>query len=305
MRHPFDLRSLLPLSLATALLPVSAAAQAPRSVAAADTIANEIAFSFATLRTGVRLRYVEQGIGRGETIILLHGYSDSWFSFSLVLPTLAERHHVIAVDQRGHGGSDQPDSGYSLASLGADVIALMDAKGIEKAIVLGHSMGSMVAQQVALAAPDRVSRLVLVGSASNMRNMDGRAEFEAMVNSLADPVSVEFLRGFQESTVSLPLPEGFMERVVDESKVLTARVWKALFAGMMQTPPAVGLGDRRIPILAVWGERDAIFLAPERDALMRLLGNARRIEYPGTGHAPHWEQPERFAADVEAFLSGK
>lgn len=305
MRHPFDLRTLVPLGLAAAALPLAAAAQAPRSVAAASTAPDGTTFAFATLPTGVRLRYAEQGIGRGETIVLLHGYSDSWFSFSRVLPILDDRHHLIAVDLRGHGGSDQPESGYSLASLAADVIALLDRKGIERAVILGHSMGSLVAQQVALAAPARVSRLVLVGSAVNLGNMDGAAEFEAAVNSLTDPVPVEFLRSFQESTVSLPLPEGFIDRAVEESKVLTARVWKALLAGMLETPAAIGLAERGIPTLAIWGGKDAIFLPPERDAVMKLLGNARRIEYPGTGHAPHWEQPERFAADVEIFLSGK
>src|SRR6186997_63820 len=95
-------------------------------------------FGEVQLSTGIRLHYAEQGPARGEPIILLHGYSDSWFSFSRVLTPLARAKHVYALDMRGHGKSDKPGTGYHMRDLAADVVAFMDAKGIVRATVIGH-----------------------------------------------------------------------------------------------------------------------------------------------------------------------
>src|SRR5687768_13080157 len=127
-------------------------------------------FADIRLATGIRLHYAEQGPATGTPIILLHGYSDSWFSFSLVLPALSRENRVYALDLRGHGNSDRPASGYRMRDMAADVIAFMDAKGIARATIIGHSMGGFVAQHVALAAPRRVSQLVLIGTATTPRN---------------------------------------------------------------------------------------------------------------------------------------
>jgi len=105
------------------------------------------------LSTGVRLSYVEKGPADGQPVIFLHGYSDSRFSYSRVLPLLPGNVRAFALSLRGHGDSDRPTSGYAMQDLAADVIAFMDAKRIVRATIVGHSMGSIVAQQVALAAP--------------------------------------------------------------------------------------------------------------------------------------------------------
>ena len=128
-------------------------------------------------------------------MILLHGYSDSWFSYSLVLSALSRDTRVYALDLRGHGNSERPASGYAMSQLAADVIAFMDAKGIARATVIGHSMGGFVAQQVALAAPRRVSALVLMGTGTNPRNFNGLGEFEKAVKELPDPVPDAFASG--------------------------------------------------------------------------------------------------------------
>ena len=124
-------------------------------------------FGTARLSTGITMHYAEQGDARNRPIILLHGYSDSWFSFSRVLAPLARDAHVFALDLRGHGKTAKPTSGYLMRDLAEDVIAFMNAKGIVRATVIGHSMGGLVAQQVALAAPKRVSHLVLVATGSS------------------------------------------------------------------------------------------------------------------------------------------
>jgi pimeloyl-ACP methyl ester carboxylesterase len=259
-------------------------------------------FAEVRLATGVRMHYAEQGDPRGDAVILLHGYSDSWFSYSRVLPLLSDRHRVYALDLRGHGNSDRPATGYHMSDLAADVIAFMDAKGIVRATVVGHSMGSFVAQQVALAAPRRVTRLVLVGSATAVRNVDGILDLKRAVDSLPDPVPEEFVREFQRSTIHAPVPDDFMNGVVNESLKLPARVWRELMAGMLATDPPLALGRAGIPTLVIWGDRDTFMLRGEQDALLKLLKTATLTVYRDTGHDPQWERPELFARDLERFL---
>lgn len=260
-------------------------------------------FGEVALSTGIRMHYAEQGEPRGEPVILLHGYSDSWFSFSRVLSPLSREAHVYALDMRGHGRSDKPDTGYGMSDLAADVIAFMDAKGIVRATVIGHSMGGLVAQQVALAAPKRVARLVLVGTAKSVNSFTGVAELQQAVASLGDPVPEAFVREFQVSTVHGNVPAAFIDRAVSESLLLPARVWHALMTGMLATEPALALGRSGIPVLVLRGGADAYVSGEATNALVSMVGARRQKTYANTGHAPHWEQPAAFARDVIAFRS--
>ena len=275
-----------------------AAGPAPAALAAT---ADRPRFATVRLATGVRLLYAEQGDAARPAVILLHGLSDSWFSFSPVLAGLAATHRVIAVDQRGHGRSGRPESGYAPAEMAADVVALMDALGIERAALVGHSMGSFVAQHAAARAPGRVTRLVLVGSAADSRNEVITSLAETIVG-FGDSIPPSFVREFQESTVHRPLPPGFLDRVVAESRVVPRHVWDAAIGGLAAEAPAP-LDRVRAPTLVLWGDRDAVFGRPAQDALLAALPGATRIVYEGTGHALHWEEPERFVRDVRAFLS--
>jgi pimeloyl-ACP methyl ester carboxylesterase len=271
----------------------------------ADSIASRplpLRFADAHLSTGVRLRYAEQGDPHGHAVILLHGYSDSWFSFSRVLPLLDPKYHVFALDLRGHGDSDRPDGGYDMRGLAADVLAFMNAQRLARVTVVGHSMGSIVAQQLALAAPERIARLVLVGGIAAPNQSPIIAELNTAVQALTDPVPVEFVREFQASTVYHPIPEQFLSQAVAESLKLPARVWRGLIGGMLATEPAIGLGQSRIPTLVLWGDRDSAFPRTEQDSLVRMIGTADLQVYPETGHALHWERPDQFVRDLRAFM---
>lgn len=302
-RRPFRVTLVLgALALATALLS-GMGREAPHEAATpAPAAATRIRFGEALLDTGVRLRYAEQGDPAGEPVILLHGFSDSWFSWSRVLPLFPQSWHAYALDQRGHGDSDRPGEGYGARDLAADVVAFMRAKGIRRATLVGHSMGGIVAQHVAAIAPERVGRLVLVASAGTLREMNGSADFEATLMGLTDPVPAAFAREFQESTIHRPLPREFVDRTVEESLKLPARVWRRLVAGMMSSPPAAVPGDR-FPILMFWGTEDAVFSREAEDRLQARLPRARLVVYPGTGHAVHWERPEEFVAELRDFVN--
>ena len=119
--------------------------------------------------TGVSLEVAERGAPGGQPVLFLHGYTDSWFSFSSVLERLPPTVRAIVPTQRGHGDSDRPECCYRPSDFAADAVALLDALGVPRATIVGHSMGSFVAQRLAVDAPGRVSRLVLVGSGATAR----------------------------------------------------------------------------------------------------------------------------------------
>jgi non-heme chloroperoxidase len=273
----------------------------------ADTAANApvMRHSDVRLKTGVRLHYVEQGDPNGPPIILLHGYSDSWVSYTRVLPLIDRKYLVYIPDQRGHGDSDRPASGYTFPDFAGDVIAFMDAKGLKKATIVGHSMGSFVAQHVATMAPERVEKLVLVGSAPAVSN-GVVLELQREVSALTDPVSPKFVREFQTSVISQPVPDEFMDRVIQESLKLPARVWRDTMAGMLAQNSKVTLGEIKAPTLIIWGDRESVFPnRSDQEALRKAIPNATLKVYPGTGHCPNWEEPERFVKDLQEFMGRK
>lgn len=297
------MRGLLAMVVAAAVpvLPPDATAQ-PFSSESFGGVITPPRFADVQLRTGVRLRYAEQGDTQGEAVILLHGLTDSWFSFSRVLPLMPASWHVFALDQRGQGESDRPASGYTMADLGDDVLAFMDTMGIREATIVGHSMGSFVAQRVAITAPERVRRLVLIGSATTTHNevlFALRKEFASM----AEPMPRQFLHEFQYSTVHAKMSDTFMNRVISESEKVSPRVAHALVEGMLASGDSTRLSGIRVPTLIMWGEHDAVFPRSEQLLLQeRIAGSELRI-YRGVGHTPHWEVPDAVVRDLEAFFS--
>lgn len=292
-----------PITTMTPLAQLPAVTGASNRVHAdSDAAPAEIRFGSVRLDTNLRLSYAETGSPGGDPVILLHGVTDSWFSFSRLLPLLPETAHVYALDQRGHGDSDRPQSSYAPRDLAQDVVAFMNTKGIARATVVGHSMGSYVAQQFTVVAPARVARLVLIGSSTTPRTINDFAALDEQVQALTDPIPVTFIREFQQSTVHAPVPSAFMDRVIAESRKAPAHVWRAAFAGMRATDAPTELSQHRIPTLILWGDRDQFMPRDEQDALIAQHGTAQLRIYSETGHAPHWERPEEVARDIAEFL---
>jgi len=183
----------------------------------------------------VQLCYAEQGDASELPVLLLHGATDSWRSFERVLPHLPDSIRAIAVTQRGHGESSRPEGGYRTSDFAADLVALMDALDLETAVIAGHCMGGSVAQRFALDYPERTQGLVLAGTFPTMRgNRDVQELWNSYVSTMTDPVDRGFVVRFQEGTLAQSLPEGFFETVIHESLKVPARVWKAVFAGLLQ-----------------------------------------------------------------------
>jgi pimeloyl-ACP methyl ester carboxylesterase len=260
---------------------------------------------FATVRlsTGLQLRYAEQGDREGEAIIFLHAYADSWYWFSRVLPLLSYEYHALAPDQRGHGESDKPGCCYTTDDFAADVDALMDVLGVEKATLVGHSSGGLIAQRVALSYPHRVGRLVLIGAPITLVHNEAVAEFGEEMLALEDPISPEFVRGFVGSTIHHPIPEEFLAGAVSESLKVPARVWRDYWEGvLLAADDTARLGEIGVPTLILWGERDALLRREEQERRLAAMPDATLRVYPDTGHAVAGERPGWVTRDLEAFM---
>src|SRR5262245_56401062 len=158
-----------------------------------------------TLPSQVTLSYVEQGDSSGVPVLLLHGVTDSWRSYELVLPHLSPSLHVFALSQRGHGDTDRPLTGYSFHDFAADVAAFLDSLALGPVVLVGHSMGSGVAQRFALNYPERLVGLVLVGSFATLHANPAVREFwDSVVSQLVDPVDPHLVREFQQGTLAQP-----------------------------------------------------------------------------------------------------
>jgi non-heme chloroperoxidase len=268
-----------------------------------DTASPQLRFATTRLTTDVTLHYAEQGDPAGEAIIFLHGYSDSWFSFSGVLPLLSPEYHAFALTERGHGDSDKPQCCYTLDDFAADVDAFMEALSIEKATLVGGSGGAFIAQRVALSYPHRVSRLVLIGSGVTLLDNESVMGLGEEMLALEDPISPEFVREFQESMAYHPVPEEFLAAVVSDSLKLPARVWRDYWEGVVLAPDhAARLGEIDAPTLILWGEQDIIFSCEEQERLAAAIPGATLKVYPETGHAVHWDRPEEVVRDLETFM---
>ena len=267
---------------------------------------NDVQFSMTQLATGVTLHCAEKGDPTGEAIIFLHGYSDSWFSFSRVLPLLSSEYHAFALTQRGHGDSDKPECCYTPDDFAADVDAFMDAVGIEEATLVGASTGALFAQRAVLSYPRRVGRLVLIG-AQTLAN-EAVSGLREEVQALEDPVPPEFVREFQESTVYQPVSQEFLDTVVSESLKLPARVWRDYFEQAVLSIDhdyVLSLREIDMPTLVLWGEQDLLFPREEQERLAAAISGATFRAYPDTGHAVHWDRPEWVIRDLEAFMKEK
>src|SRR5919112_6657559 len=266
---------------------------------------NGIEFATVRLSTGPRLHYAERGDRRGEALVFLHAYVDSWFSYSRMLPLLSPSYHAFAPDQRGHGDSDKPRCCYTADDYAADVDAFMDEVGLEEATLVGDSSGGLIAQRVALDYPHRVSRLVLMGSPTTLLNNEAVMEAGEQMRALEDPISPEFIREFHMSTIHHPVPEEFLSMALCETLKVPARVWRDYMEGVVLTvDDTARLGEIDAPTLILWGERDVFLPREEQEWRSGAIPDARLKVYPDTGHAVAFERPEWVVRDLEEFIEG-
>jgi rifampin ADP-ribosylating transferase len=205
------------------------------------------------------------------------------------------------MDQRGHGGSEKPAEGYSLAGLASDVTAFLDALSVPAAVLVGSSSGGYVAQQVAVSSPERVRGLVLVGAPRSLR---GRPSFADEVDRLTDPIDRAWVK---QSLAWFPrfhdIPEWYIEARVDDGVQVPARVWRQALGGLTEATPPTEVGIIDAPTLIIWGGRDEVLPRTDRDALASAIPGSRLVVYPDAGHLVLWEEPARIASDLTKFVT--
>jgi rifampin ADP-ribosylating transferase len=253
------------------------------------------------LATGITTGWTRSGDPDGRPLLLLHSWAASRREFTLFQPLLPGSACAVAVDLRGHGDADRPVNGYDVESLAADVVAVLDALGIPRAVLVGASSGGYVAQQVAVTAPGRVAGLVLAGAP---RDLTGRPPFADDVDRLTDPVPDATVRSLTAGLIDLALvPPEFLDLMVADSCRIPASVWRASLSGFGRSRPPTDIGTVAAPTLVISGGEDTALGAEQTRSLVAAIPGARWLEYPGTGHLVLWEQPERLAADVADFLT--
>ena len=264
----------------------------------------------------LELELVEAGAG-GRPLLLVHGFTGAKEDFSDWLVPLAERGwHAVAPDLRGHGGSDHPpeESDYSLAVMAADVVGLADGLGWPRFVVLGHSMGGMVAQAIAVsAAAPRLDGLVLMDTAPGQVDGVDRSVVDLGVDIVRQTGMQGLLDILRLLGEAQPLGTEADRRLrverpghvaESERKLLASApaMWVAMSREMLERADLLGpLGGLDVPTLVMVGEQDTAFLAPSRRMTAAIPG-ARLEVIAGGGHSPQLEAPTAWWAALTAFL---
>lgn len=255
-----------------------------------------------TLASGLTLSYADQGDPSGPAVLMLPGPTDSWRSYQPVLGLLPHDVHAIAVSQRGHGESGKPEMGYRVEDFAGDVVPLLDALGIERAVLVGHSGSCFFARRVALDRPDRVAGLLLEASPTTLRDNPQLLAFVgSVVSELDDPISPDFARSFVVDTSSQKVAPDLVDLLVEDVLAVPARVWKQTFAGLLAYDDRAELPLIETPTRLIWGDADAIVSRAMQDQLAGSLLDAEIFLYPGVGHTPRWDEPVRFSNDLITF----
>ncbi|HEU0283837.1 MAG TPA: alpha/beta hydrolase [Sphingomicrobium sp.] len=278
-------------------LGVPAAAQPPVDQAGWASLKKEV-----RLPNGLRMAYVEAGDPKGEPLLLLHGYTDSSRAFSPMLPYLS-RYRLLIPDQRGHGASDAPECCYGSSQFAYDARLFLDTLGLKRAAVAGHSLGSMVAISLAADYPDRVSKIILIGSTAlvPVKRGDWLYDNAAAVKDRLDPAT-QFATDWHPANQPTPVEPVFAEAMNADLYRIPGHVWRGVMRELSSVPVGRHAPDVKAPVLVLSGGKDPLFPTEHHQSLLKAFPHARAHVFPELGHNPNWEKPEQVAAAMTAFL---
>ncbi len=255
------------------------------------------------LPNGIRLSYVELGNPAGPPLLLLHGYTDSSRVWTILAPYL-EDHRILIPDQRGHGASDAPECCYAMSDFSYDARLFLDAMGVRRAAVVGHSMGSMVAQVLAAEHPQRVTRIALIGStALTAVRRDNWMWGEIM--ALREPIAsnAEFLRLWGPQASPTPVDPEMVRWYEPEIAATPPHVWRAVLRELVDVPIGRYAPDVRAPVLILSGGRDELFPAEHHRALVAAYPRSQAQVFAELGHNLILERPNEVGPVLARFLA--
>ena len=249
--------------------------------------------------TDVKIAHEETGTG--PPLLLIQGLGYARWGWEPLVGPLAESYRVITFDNRGVGDSDAPPGPYDTATMAADAVGVLDAVGVSKAHVMGASLGGMIAQMLALEHPERVDRLVLActtpgGDAYPMPEVTVRLFAEA-----ADLPQEESVRRFTANALGTPGP---LEEIVARrlSRPQDPFAWHSQAMASQGHDTSARLGEIAAPTLVLHGTADRVVDARNAKLLAERITDARVELLPDLGHLFFWDDPDRTAELVRAFL---
>jgi pimeloyl-ACP methyl ester carboxylesterase len=254
--------------------------------------------------TGVRIAW--EARGDGVPLLLIHGLGYGRWGWGPVLEPLASRFRVVLFDNRGIGESEAPPGPYTAELMAGDAVSVLDAAGIERAHVVGTSLGGMVAQALAVEHPERVDRLVLActtpGGTQAFPFPEGTVRLLAAAQRMEPLVA---LRHFVENALAPGAPEALVEEIyaLRVAHPPDPAGWQAQAAASAAFDGFDRLGDIVAPTLVLHGTEDQVVDVRNAQLLGERIPNARVELLEGTGHLFFWEEPERTGRLVGEFLS--
>jgi len=242
--------------------------------------------------------YVEIS-GLEPALVLMHGFTDTSRSFSLLAPHLAGR-RLIMPELRGHGASPG-GKGFRIADFADDIAGLIRHLPLDRPVVVGHSLGAMVA--IALAARHNELIAGMVVMAGTLKpDFASDHPLVAGVQALRDPISPAdpFYDWWHDCRPGVPQP--FLAGLAKDASAMPVARWRAILEEIRRTDLTSAAQGVRAPTLIIAGACDLLFDEAHQQALSRCLAGASLVRAEACGHNPHWEDPAFVArAIIEAF----
>lgn len=255
---------------------------------------------------GRQIFYRESGAGPGEkTLICLHGISSNSRSWQRQLELVATRYRVIAWDAPGYGQSDDPPDSLPMEWYADQLAGLMNALNLTKAVIVGLSMGGVLAQEFYRRHPDRVLALVLsdTNTGGGARPpAERQARLEGRLKALAELSLEEMARQRAPNLLSSEPAPGLVAEVEAMMRELHPAGYRSMVLAQDAADTREVLPTIAVPTLVMWGEQDRVTPRPEAEFLRENIPGAAFEIIPGAGHLSNLEQPEPFNRALTAFL---
>jgi 3-oxoadipate enol-lactonase len=253
--------------------------------------------------SGVRIAWERRGTGK--PLLLIHGLGYARWGWQPVLDGLADAHEVVLFDNRGIGESDAPPGPYSVPDLALDAVAVLDAAGLERAHVVGTSLGGMIALQLALDHSERVDKLVLACTTPGGAGAAPMPERTVRLLAEAPALPVEVaLQRFVENAFARDPDSGQIDRIM-KHRIATAQApdaWAAQASAGAAFDVWDRLGEIRAQTLVLTGDEDAVVDPKNSNLLAARIPQTQLEVFAGGGHLFFWERPTQFVDTVKAFL---
>lgn len=255
---------------------------------------------------GAKIRYLEAGDATKPKVILLHGLGASAESWQFTVPALAATYHVIAPDQVGFGKSDKPLLKYRVGTYADFLDKFMSELKIEKASLVGNSMGGWVAGLMAVKYPNRVEKIVLAGAAGIIPANVNTDTIYQLNNSTRDEIRANLKLIFAN-----PLLQN-NEALVDQ--FMTARITandgytiNSLIESIRRREDFLNdrLGEIKKPTLIIWGKQDGLLPVSDATVFNKGIAGSQLIIFDNCGHVPQFEKAAEFNKAVLEFLGAK